>query len=43
MYVESSGGARAEVVIGAEAGVRPAVGKLAAGRTSSQIPPKSYQ
>ena len=40
MYVESAGGARAEAV---EAGVRPAVGKLAAGRTSSQIPPKSYQ
>ena len=32
---------KAETLEDAEAGVRPAVGKLFAGRTSSQIPPKS--
>ena len=42
MYVESAGGAMAEAGVTAEAGVlRPAPGKLAAVRTSSQTPPKS--
>ena len=41
MHVESVGWARAEAIIRAEADVRPVVGKLVTGRTSSQIPLKS--